>query len=363
MRTLPVLRTLAPAVALLVAGRASAQTSLDKLSFYGFLNQGYGVANAQPILGLNRDASGDYRAASLQVRYALSPEDNFVLQAGSRSLGTSPLSPAAGAVSLDWAFYHHHFDFASLRIGRMPVPFGFLSETRDVGTLLPFYRAPAGYYLEAFRSLEGGMINRDVEFAGGSLEGTAFAGGTTGNYLTWTPTVVVNTRLRLERMLGADLTWRTPIEGIRLRGGFATARSLDTAKVQLAPATKWNIVSTGAEAHYDRLLLRGEARRIKVGSNQKIYSTYAQAGVRLLDRLTLNGQLDLGSSEQYVAPLNSYVGRASADRALGLAWQFTPAMVAKLEQHFAQGAIDGYVATNAETPYTNYSIASFAVSF
>lgn len=363
-----IVRTLAlacTASAALIGTDAGAQSSIDKLTVYGFLNQAYGVSSAQPILGLNKDASGDYRAAALQVRYALSPNDNFVVQAGSRALGTSPYSPAPGTVSLDWAFYHHRFDFASIRVGRVPVPFGYLSETREVGTLLPFYRAPASFYLESFRSFDGGMLTNeiDVPVTGGSLETSLFVGGTNGSQATWLPTMVVNTPLRFERLLGGALTYRTPIQGVSLRGSLASLRYLDTAQVQLAPAGKLAVLSGGAEALFDRFMFRGEARRIKIGSNTKQYSTYAQTGLRALDKLWINGQVDLGTGEAFVAPLNAYVGRSTADRALGLAYHFTPSIVGKFEQHFATGGVDKYVPANAEMPYTNYSLASVAISF
>jgi hypothetical protein len=363
MRRLSVRLPLAIAAALLCAARVEAQSSIDKLSFYGFLNQGYGVSTAQPILGLNKDASGDYRAAALQVRYAISSTDNFIVQAGSRAIGTSPLSSAPGTVNLDWAFYHHRFDAAAVRVGRMPVPFGFLSETRDVGTLLPMYRAPASYYLESFRSVDGAMVDFDVPLTGGALGATAYVGGTNGSFLTWLPTSVVVSRLRLERMIGGNLTYNTPLPGVQLRGGLAALRTLDTAKVQAAPASKFVVLSGGLEATYDRFLVRGETRRIKIGSNSRQYSTYLQTGARVLDKLWLNGQLDLASAEAYNGLLGGYVGRASADRALGFAWHFAPNVVGKMEQHFAKGGIDGFVPTGAETPYTNYSIASLAVSF
>lgn len=363
MRIIRTLVFVAAAAAALVPARASAQSNLDRLAIYGFLNQGYGLSSAKPILGLNKDATGDYRAAALQVRYAVSSADNFVVQAGSRSLGTSPYSSNPGTIALDWAFYHHRFEHSNIRVGRIPAPFGFLSETREVGTLLPFYRAPAGFYLESFRSVDGAMFTSEIPFVAGSFETNLFAGGTNGTIATWLPTTVVTTRLRFERLVGGDITYATPIQGIRLRGGIASLRSLDTATVQQVPASKLALLNGGLEASYDRFFARGESRRIKIGSNQKQYSHYAQAGVRPLEKLWVNGQLDLGSVEQYVPQLGGYVGRASADRAVGLSYQFAPTIVAKLEQHFAKGGVDAFVAPNAETPYTNYSIASLAVSF
>jgi hypothetical protein len=360
LRTLVLACTVASAI---LAGNAGAQSNVEKLTLYGFLNQGYGMSGQMPVLGLNKDATGDYRAAALQVRYAITPIDNFVVQAGSRSLGTSPFTSPPGSVTLDWAFYHHRFDFASLRIGRVPVPFGFLSETREVATLLPFYRAPANYYLESFRSLDGAMVTNDLPFAGGSLETSLFAGGTNGSIVTWVPTTVITTKLRFERLIGGGLTYTTPIEGIRIRAGLAGLRSLDTAKVQLAPATKLTVLSGGVDANFDRFLARGEWRRIKVGSNQRQYAYYAQTGVRILDKLWLNGQGDFGTVENYVAPVNGYVGQMTSDRGAALSYQFRPNVVGKLEQHWAKGGVDAFVAPTADAPYTTYSILSIAVSF
>ena len=341
---------------------SGAQSSVDKLSFYGFLNQGFGVSGEMPVLGLNRDASGDYRAAALQARYALSPIDNFVVQAGSRSMGTSPYSGAPGTVTLDWAFYHHRFEHAALRIGRVPVPFGFLAETREVGTLLPFYRAPANYYLESFRSLDGAMVTNDLPIAGGLLETTAYAGGTNGSTVTWLPTTVVITKLRFERLIGGDVTYTTPIEGIKLRGGIAALRSLDTAQVQLAPATKLAVLSGGLDATFDRVFARGESRRIKIGSNSRQYSYYAQTGVRVVRTLWVNAQGDFLSSGANT-PIG-YVDRlSSADRAVSLAYGFAPNVMGKVEQHWVHGGIDRFVAPGSETPYASYSLASLAVSF
>jgi hypothetical protein len=363
MRTLRTRALACLAASLLLGSPSAAQSSVEKLTFYGYINQAYGVSSAQPILGLNKDATGDYRAAAMQVRYALTPNDNFVVQAGSRSLGTNPNTSAPGTVKLDWAFYHHRFDYASVRVGRVPVPFGFLSETRDVGTLLPFYRAPASYYLESYRSMDGGMLTNEVAFAGGSLQTDLFAGGTNGNEVTWTPDFVVVTPLRLERLIGGNVVYNTPIDGLRLRGSLSSLRTLDTATAQSSTPTKVVVLSGGAEAQYERAMFRGEARRLKIGSSTRTYSTYLQAGARVIDKLWLNGQVDLGTDQEFVGALNKYVGRSTADRALGAAYHFSSNIVAKVEQHFATGGTDSYVPDGVTLPYTNYSIASVAISF
>ena len=198
---------------------------------------------------------------------------------------------------VDWAFYHHRFDNASIRVGRIPAPFGFLAETREVGTLLPFYQAPAGYYLEAIRNLDGLTLTNQHSIIGGQLETTLYGGGTSGTLLTWVPPGLpfsyVLTKARFERLVGAQMVYTTPIEGVRLLGGLSTLRFLDTAKVQTAgPAVHLDLLNAGVDARFDRVFARGEARRAKNGSNAKTYNYYLQTGIRPLQNLWINAQGD-----------------------------------------------------------------------
>jgi hypothetical protein len=367
MRPIRILAFASAVVATVHGTSAAAQSAAERLTWHGYLTQGYGVSSPVPILGLNRDPSGDYRAAALQLRYAMSPADNFVVQAATRSMGTSPYSSSSsGSVSVDWAFYQHQFEHASVQVGRIPVPFGFLSETREVGTLLPFYRAPSGYYLESFRSLDGAIASNSLGLLGGSLESSLFAGGTEGRQIVWLPTgspvPFVNAKLRFERVIGTELKYTTPIEGIRVRAGYATVRALDTAKVQVAPATTLSLLSAGVDASFDRFAARGESRRMKIGSNQRTYNYYAQTGVRLLSRLWLNGQGDFTTVENMTAA-GPVSGMTADDRALGLSYTFATNLVGKLEKHWAHGGIDGFVAPGASPPFASYAIASLSVSF
>ena len=360
-RFLAAVAMLAPA---LYGTSAAAQTSSsDKLTWHGYLTQGYGVSSPVPILGLNRDPSGDYRAAALQLRYAIAPTDNFVVQAGTRSFGSSPYATTAGTVVVDWAFYQHQFAHTSLQVGRVPVPFGFLSELRDVGTLLPFYRAPATYYLESYRSLDGVKVTHYLSLPAGSLDVAAYAGGTDGRQITWLPNgQYVNTKLRFERLVGGDLTYNTPIEGLRLRGGIATLRSLDTATVQTAPAMQVAVLDGGMEGNFDRVMLRGESRRMKIGPNGRTYDNYLQTGLRATSKLWVNGQVNMTNVDNLTGA-GRYEAQTADDRALGLAYNFQPNLVAKLEKHWAHGGVDAYVPAGTAPPFVSYAVASISVSF
>jgi hypothetical protein len=348
--------------------RAEAQSGTDQVTFYGFLNQAYGVSGEQRIQGLTKDPTTDYRAAALQARFAISPVDNFVVQAVTRPLGVSPAGEQPGAVTLDWAFYQHRFEHASLRVGRVPAPFGFLAEIREVGTLLPFYRAPATYYVNSFRSSDGFSVINEMSIAGGMLETNLYGGGTSGSVVTYLPPNFpipsVTTKLRFERNLGVQFVYTTPIEGIRLLGGYSALRALDTVTVQPPPAIKVSLADAGVEARFDRAFARGEIRWAKNGPdiNQKNY--YAQAGVRPIKNLWINAQGDFGETANRVPGTDNFVGRLmSADRALSLSYQFAPNIVTKLERHWAQGGIDGFFNPTGPLPNAFYSIASLAVSF
>ncbi len=368
MRNLRLLALGVAAASTAFSTNAAAQSGTEQLTFHGFLNQGFGVSGSQPILGLNKDASSDYRVGAVQVRFALSPVDNFVVQTVTRSLGTSPLSGSNGNVAVDWAFFHHRFDNASVRVGRIPLPFGFLAETREVGTLLPFYRAPTGYYNESFRSLDGVMVTNDLAVAGGRLETKLWGGGAHGTQLTWLPPnfpiASVTTKLRLERLLGASMVYTTPIDGIRILGGLSTLRMLDTVKVQAAPATKLTLANVGLDARFDRVFARGESRMAKSSLDSKTNNYYAQGGVRPLKNLWVNVQGDFSEEASKVASTKDYKGRVTvADRALSVSYHFAQNIVGKIEQHWVKGGIDGFVAPTAPLPNARYSLASFAVSF
>jgi hypothetical protein len=359
------LRALALLCALTTASTAGAQSGADKLTLHGYLTQGYGFSSPLPILGLNRDPSGDYRAAALQMRYELTPEDNFVVQVASRALGSSPINLTGSPIAVDYAFYAHRFSYATVRVGRIPMPFGFFNETREIGSLTPFYRAPANYYVESIRSIDGASVTNNTLIAGGSLETIVTAGGFDNKITAWTPTSPLVIKSRNERAFSIQMTYNTPIEGVRLVGLAQSFRALDTAKVQAAPAQKLSVVGGGIDATFDRVYVRGESKRLKIGSNSRGSYYYAQTGVRLADGFWVNAQGDFVESSAYNAAAQGYLGSMTHnDKALGASYAFLPNVVGKLEHHWFRGTgIDGFVAPGSPTPYTTYNIASVSLNF
>ncbi|HEX7239619.1 MAG TPA: hypothetical protein VF263_05110, partial [Longimicrobiaceae bacterium] len=167
-RSLVLSSALAGAAALCVSGPLHAQGALaEKLQVHGYLTQGYAQSGELPILGISEGGTANYRTAALQFRYGITEKDNFVLQFSHRDMGTSLFTSDESSVMLDWAFYQRRFGNGSVRVGRGPIPLGIYNEVRDVGTILPFYRAPSNFYYEGFETLDGASANYDFALGGG----------------------------------------------------------------------------------------------------------------------------------------------------------------------------------------------------
>ena len=152
-------QVIALAAAALLPAAAQAQSSaLEKLSIHGYMSQGYVQSSEMPFSGIPTDATGDYRTAALQFRYAISDNGSAVVQIRHRRLGTSPLQGIEPDVSLNWAYYQQRFGSASLKVGKLPIPRGIYNEVRAVGTILPFYRAPVNTYIEGYETVDGASL-------------------------------------------------------------------------------------------------------------------------------------------------------------------------------------------------------------
>ncbi len=144
------------AAILAVAPRAAgAQAALDRLSVHGFLSQAFGMSQRNQVIGIPEQGTFDYRTAALQFRFAATDDDHVVVQFSHERFGRSPDVPGDAELEVDWAWYEHRFGPAtSVRLGKIAIPFGIYNEVRDVGTLLPFYRAPNVMYNERVFTIE-----------------------------------------------------------------------------------------------------------------------------------------------------------------------------------------------------------------
>ena len=371
----------ARAAAVLLAGvvaiptAAVAQSTDSPLTIHGYLTQGVGRATERAIFGLDTASTTDYRAAAVQVRYAIGENDDFLVQFAHRRLGTSLLNGAMADVALDWVFYQRQFAGITAKVGRVPTPRGIYNEIRDVGTILPFYRAPYNFYTEGGETVDGGSLKYTQGLgAGFTADLNAFAGGWDYKQLTLSTSTgeTYMASSRAQYAFGGQAWLNTPVAGVRLGLGGQTFRFDEYALLVNTLGTgrkKGSLVQASLDATREHFYVRGEVQRFEVEGRKFDYpSWYAQVGVRPFSRLGIHAQTDRAQvkmnarlSPTLVVPMDYEYAR---DNALGATLAVSPNFVLKAEAHEARGYnFDQFVSPVAPQARSRYWLASAAVSF
>lgn len=338
---------------------AAAQNALfDRLQIHGHLSQGYATSSDLPLFGIPKGGSTDYRNAALQFRYGLSDADFAVLQLKHRRLGESILTAQGGDLELGWAFYQRRFGEASVRLGRVPLPGGIFNEIRDVGTILPFYRAPGNFYIEGVETVDGVIGSYDLRVRDWSLELHLGYGGAGLKFPHATELGPELVEKRFEDLVSGQVWLNTPLAGVRIGASGFRWETVDDA---VGAVAEMNVRQLSLDAVRDRAYGRAEYREMDLGS-LRITNYYAQGGVRY-GAFSVNAQGDFSDWER-VTPIGVLSFQAAKDLALGLNYAQSANLVYKLEAHRAKGMnFDVYVDPMNGSRETDYFIGSVSVSF
>jgi len=353
-------------VTLALATPAAAQET--KLQVHGYLTQAYGAAHGGTFLGIPEGGTADYRTAALQLRYTMTPNDQFVWQFSHRRLGTSPITVGEPELKVDWLFYSRQMGNLDLRVGRLPIPAGIYNEVRDVGVLLPLYRAPYDFYLEgAFTSetvdgLSAGYHlfadapwNVEVSLFGGRYDMTNSntSYDSVGTPIAHTPEVV-----NVDNALGTQLWLNTPVDGVR--AGFGASR-LDVQSGDFEGKwTEWH-GSLDARTHW--ATLQAEYRRFAI-PDVNYTAGYVYAGFHATPQLTLHGQMEFSDVVLTTAP-----GAPKFDydrtKTIGVSYAFRSDLVMKGEYHATNGHWSDAPVSPIGYPLgkVSYFLVSFSTSF
>ena len=352
-----------------------AQGTESPISIHGFLTQGAARATDAPVFGIDRSATTDYRTAALQVRYAISDADNFLVQFSHRRMGKSLLNSTQPDVAIDWVFYQRQIAGAVIKVGRVPMPRGIYNEVRDVGTLLPFYRAPYNFYTEGMETIDGAVARYHFGVGGGfALDLSAFGGGWDFkqlSFFTSTGEMAVASS-RAEKVFGGQAWLHTPLTGVRIGingqrftfDPFQLTESLNGSKPQ-----KGSMYGVSLDATREHYFLRGEYGYFGVEGKSFEYPTwYAQAGIKPLRKVGLNVQTERARVDETIRLSPSATMPFSfdyaQDDAIGATYSVTPAFVLKAEGHEAKGYnFDSFVNPSGPSARTRYWVAGASVSF
>jgi hypothetical protein len=338
---------------------AAGQDTESRLSIHGYLTEAYAKSDGLPIQGITKDGTWDYYVAALQMRYAITDDDHLVLQVRGRRVGNSLLSD--NDIALDWAYYSHNFGPVTAKVGKIPLPLGLYNEIRSVGTVLPFFRAPASIYREGAETIIGVLVSNRLPLGRWSLESAAYAGNIDVTVPEFTPAGPFLFSSSVSGNYGANVWLNTPITGVRV-GASALHFRLPSAVGDTVANTSY----TGSlDATFDRFFVRGEYQELLLtkvlvgGGNETQHIVYGQGGVKLTDHVSLNVQVEVANNNE---PGRSYLN--NDDRAIGVNYAVSPNIVFKIEGHTVRGyAFDMYLPTTGPAQKSNYGIASVSVSF
>lgn len=329
----------------------------SRLVVHGHLTQGFVRTDTLMVLGINDQASADYRMAAVNLEYAVTAVDRVVLQVSHRRLGMSAFNQAESSIELDWGFYQRELGRLHGRVGRMPLPFGIYNRSRDAGTALPFYRAPSSVYEEGFENLDGLSLEGTVAFGAWSADMSAYYGGMRGLDYTPTPTGPVVMRVGQRHMAGGQLLLNTPVAG--LRAGVSAARY----DAYLGRPTKndGRFLTGSLDLSRERVLVRGEIHHVELDDVRSTRAWYAQASVRTVGALWVGAQTESLDTDFAAAPGTQETLR---DRALAFRYVVNPQVVLKVEGHDREGyEFDDFINPAAAAAKAKYAIAAVSISF
>src|SRR5262249_9505635 len=83
-------------------GAATADVLGSKVSIHGYMSQAYAKTDGNEIAGITESGTADYRAAAIQVRAEITPQDSFAVQFSHERLGKTGLQAFQQDVALDW---------------------------------------------------------------------------------------------------------------------------------------------------------------------------------------------------------------------------------------------------------------------
>jgi len=357
------------------------------LSVSGFGRWGYGKTDGNAFL-LGRDvAKGDNVGMALNL--FAKPMDRLAV--------SSQFFWDQSKVNIDWAFAEYRFqDWLRLRAGQVKMPFAAYMESKDVGTLRPFYNLPTSIYSFSDIAAESyfglGLSGFLPPFGGWELSYDAYVGQmwlessdrfrsapTALNLLQAKAEQYANPGqgrqtvfTRVDNTVGGRLTVGTPVSGLKgyvsaYRGEVADLSQLQGAEVGTA------VYAYGLSVEYvkEGYEVRAEGFRKSEGrgaSLQEIQTGYVEGAIRLPYGFQVAARAESATYDlaTTTVPTTVYSGtppapvitqytipdslRRHTDLALGLNYWAATDFVIKASYHW----IDGNRFAVPESAWNNY---------
>jgi hypothetical protein len=375
---------------------------LGGVQVHGTVSQGYIYSRGNNLVEGSREGTADFREYALNASVAVGQRGRLGAQLFGRKYGVI----GDDRPYLDWLVAEYSAcDWLVLRGGKLKIPYGLYGETRDIDSLRTGILLPQGVYVEyirgAYRAMWGGALSGDVRTdALGCISYSLQYGSTSVDdakdemtRLTSNRDMVVNS-IDEDVAVSLALTWRTPLEGVRLGYSFSYTRfvlhgttgtgipfntepmgqkiAVVSAEYSLGSVA---LMAEGVHGTIDTTFLFDDSDAAPVGRplptdmgyDSEFRGFYISGNYRFGDRFFLGGgysQFEFDQRNRIVASNTTWAEAVSQDDVfLSARLDVTANLVLKIEQHFISGQAGAFQSENPEGVADDWSVTLAKASY
>jgi hypothetical protein len=220
------------AICSLFSVAASASVTIDNTNVQigGFFSQGYLYSNNNNFPTADEGGTWDFREMAFNVSDTIGAHLRVGAQAFAQSFGNI----GNDKIILDWADADYNFNsWFGLRAGRVKYPKGLYGEALDLDAVRPFIFLPGAVYNPILRdfsaSFDGGMAYGSVNVGKSSFDYKVFYGDIPMDPQQGVAEFYDNgfygpgdlTKLSISSVTGGQLTWNTPVSGLKFMYSYS----------------------------------------------------------------------------------------------------------------------------------------------
>lgn len=347
------------------------ESPYGKLEVHGFLSQGFLKSNGNNLIPRAKDGTFELNEIGVNFTTQLSPKLRLGMQLMSRDFGETDNNK----VKLDWAVADYRWqDYMGFRAGRLKMPMGMYSETRDIDACRTSILLPINnIYHENWRELMGyingvgayGNINTDTL---GTFSYNALYGYTTFDSTDGATSQVARSKTSLGTLdkiysdysIFTRVDWYVPfLDGLKLGASYGqfqynhdyiqpdTGSTLPIARGKTTNGATYNwrfndlrTKTVSAEYTYGDLVVFGEWMTTEL-TNELLSldqrNWWAGASYRVNDWFQIGGY---HSACYYISANRADPSKRTYDNALSLRFDVHPNWIVKAECHYVDGTKD-----------------------
>ncbi len=204
-----------------VGGWAAESFNID---INGYISQGFMISNRNNYLAKTEKGSFQFNELGINFSTELTDKLRVGIQLAARDLGDT----GNDKVIIDWAFADYRWkDWLGLRVGKIKIPLGFYSKTRDIDMVRTSILLPQSIYGETYRDTStamkgiGGYGELSLNALGDVSYQVLFGTLDISKESSTTKAAEINGRFEVGKYDIGNLycwaiIWETPVEGLRI---------------------------------------------------------------------------------------------------------------------------------------------------